>query len=93
MDDFCDCSQCPHHCSGDEEIVLPANGNDDTATTTSSDDSGEVSDDEDASSFAKASADKDAEAMAVKKVEKLKKAIESLGFKLENTAKGIRVTL
>ncbi|MFZ2189091.1 MAG: hypothetical protein WAV73_06035 [Candidatus Moraniibacteriota bacterium] len=81
MNDFCDCSQCPHHCGGDEEIVSPANKNDDTATTALSDDSDEVSDDE------------DAKAMAVEKVKKLKKDIKALGFKLKDTDEGIRVTM
>ena len=80
MDDFCDCSQCPHHCGEDDEAVLPADENGTTATTPS-DASGEASDDE------------DAQAMAVKKVEKLKKAIRALGFKLKDTDEGIRVMM
>jgi hypothetical protein len=87
MDDFCDCSQCPHHCGGDDEVVLPADENNVTAP---SDDS-KNNDDKDAIASAKKTAD--AKAMAVKKVKKLKKDIKALGFKLKDTDEGIRVMM
>lgn len=83
MDDFCDCAQCPHHCGGNEEEVSPAGKENVEATTPSN--SNEASCDEDASSLAKASANE--------KVDKLKKAIQALGFKLEDTKEGIKVTM
>ncbi|MCX6762032.1 MAG: hypothetical protein NTY33_04330 [Candidatus Moranbacteria bacterium] len=91
MDDFCDCSSCPHHCGGDDEIDTPADDKLGT-TTPNSDESGEASDDEDA---AKVSAveSADAKAMADKKVDHLKKDIIELGFKLEDTEDGIRVMM
>jgi hypothetical protein len=82
MDDFCDCSQCPHHCGEEDEIVSPADEND-AATTNPADDSGEASDEEDA----------DNKASAEKKVKKLKRAIKALGFKLKDTDEGIRVMM
>jgi|GEM_PF-6724297 len=82
MDDFCDCSSCPHHCGGDDEVDARA---DDKGgmTTPNLDESSEASDDEDA----------DALASAEKKVKKLKKAIRALGFKLKDTEEGIRVMM
>ena len=93
MNDFCDCSQCPHHCGGNDEVDAPVDGNNGATTTSDSDksDEGEVSDDEDTSSFAKASADETAS--AIEKVDHLKKDIIELGFKLEDTDDGIRVTM
>ena len=86
MDDFCDCSQCPHHCGEDKEEVLPTDDNEKNAVTaTPSGDSSETSDAKDASSLAEASANE--------KVAKLKKAIQALGFKLKDTKDGIRVMM
>jgi hypothetical protein len=61
MNDFCDCSQCPHHCSGDDESIDSP-----TAATSVFDDSEETSNDKDT----KASAEK-----KVKKLKKDIKAL------------------
>lgn len=55
MSDFCDCSQCPHHCDEKNEL----------------DSSVEV---------------------AQEKIAKLEAEIESLGFKVEETKDGIKVS-
>ncbi|MEI6587976.1 MAG: hypothetical protein WCO05_03450 [Candidatus Moraniibacteriota bacterium] len=76
MNDFCDCSQCPHHCGEDDEINLPA---EDTSTKPAPDDSEDNP--------------LDNKVAAEEKIEKLKKAISDLGFKLEDTKEGIRVSM
>ncbi len=83
MNDFCDCSQCPHHCGRSEDADTPVDGNNEETTTSESNKSneGEAFDDEDTT------------ASAIEKVDHLKKDIIELGFKLEDTEDGIRVTM
>ncbi|MFA5961071.1 MAG: hypothetical protein WC848_00090 [Parcubacteria group bacterium] len=91
MDDFCDCSQCPHHCGGDEEEIVE---DDSTATAPADDTANSEEDSVEASIEASTTkSSSDAEALAGKKVDSLKKDILDLGFKLEETGDGIRVTM
>jgi len=98
MDDFCDCSQCPHHCGGDEEEIIEA---DKTNATVASDDTTDADADSVEASIETSIEDSistpedpsDAKVLAGKKVDSLKKDILDLGFKLEETGDGIRVTL
>lgn len=93
MDDFCDCSQCPHHCAGDDEEIVE----EDSTTTAPSDDATDSKEDSTEASMEVSmftpEDPSDAEALAGKKVDSLKKDILDLGFKLEETGDGIRVTM
>lgn len=78
MDNSCNCAHCPHSCGDKEEIEK---NDDEQISEESSDDT---------------SSEKEpavVKATTTRKVEKLKQAILNLGFKLEDTEKGIRVTM
>lgn len=77
MDDSCDCSKCPHHCGGDDEDLEDKKEKADSSAP-ADDSTDDFSNDENS---------------AGEKVDKLKKAIAALGFKLEDTEQGIRVTM
>ena len=76
MSDFCDCSQCPHHCGGNEEEYDEL---DEKSENESDNDSEDKTSDT-------------ALASAEKKIKSLKHDIKALGFKLKNTKDGLRVS-
>ncbi len=75
----CNCAHCPRSCSDEED----ENIKEDSGEQNLEDSCGDDSEKEEPSS---------AKAMAGEKIEKLKQAIIALGFSIEATEKGLRIS-